>query len=115
MIELLQSIPAKVRQGTYFTWVLLMFVLGAVQVALHSAGIVQDPTWYVVTSEVLKYLGVPILAVAGVNVTTSSKPGPAPAWPDDEVDASGDDPRTVAAAAPGRHKAKLAAEAPPVE
>lgn len=103
MIEVLQSIPAKARQAVYFGYLFVAFTLGAIHVGLVAAAVTKDPTWLVVADDVVKYASIPITAVAGVNVTSSSRPKPAPEWPDNEVD-EGDDGKMVAFPVEGKHK-----------
>lgn len=81
MVKLLQSIPAKYRQLTYFGYALAVFILGAIEVGMKAAEVPENPVWFVVVSAVVQYLGIPVLAVAGVNVTTASGPPPAPDAP----------------------------------
>jgi len=87
MIQLLQSIPAKVRQAVYFGYGAIVFALGGLHVGLVAAAVTKDPVWLTVVDEVVKYCGIPIAAVAGINVTTTSTPAPAPGWPDPEAGA----------------------------
>jgi hypothetical protein len=71
----LTMLPPKARQVAYVCYGFLVIATGATQVGYASIPGVQQPVWLTVIIAVVTFLGVPISALAAVNVTPAD---PAP-------------------------------------
>lgn len=70
-------VPALYRKWVYGGYAIILFLLGAIEVGIESAD-ATFPLWLVVASEVWKYVGIPVAALAASNVGPEDRPKPAP-------------------------------------
>lgn len=73
----LTLIPALYRKYVYAGYGVVLLVMGAFDVGFDAAE-AADPTWFVVASAVVTYLGIPVAALAASNMSPSDTPKPAP-------------------------------------
>lgn len=82
MTALLQAIPALWRDRIYGAYVLIGFLLGAVQVAIAGVpDLGEQPRWLTIALVVYAYIGTAFVGMAKANTTAASGPPPAPTDP----------------------------------
>lgn len=64
----LVMLPAKIRQGLYVGYGLVVIATGATQVGYAAVPNMTQPVWLTVTLAVVTFLGVPFAALAATHV-----------------------------------------------